>query len=88
MQNEEFEKTAIRRATAKMDFFTHLAVYLIVCSALATINLLTTPRFFWAIYPIAGWGIGLLIHGFSTFILLSGLKERLIRNELRRLRES
>jgi len=57
--------------------------------ALLVINLLTTPQWLWFIIPMCGWGVGLLMHGFSTFVVRgSDLKERLTRKELQRLRDA
>jgi hypothetical protein len=48
-------------------FKAHLIAYLAVNVFLIAINLLTSPRYFWAIYPILGWGLGLFFHGWATF---------------------
>lgn len=42
-------------------FLHHLIPYLCVCSLLVMINVLTTS-FPWALFPILGWGIGILSH--------------------------
>jgi len=42
----------------------------------------------WNVWPLAGWGLGLAIHGLVTFISLrgDGLRERMIASEVERLR--
>ena len=42
----------------------------------------------WHIWPMLGWGLGLAIHGVVTFINLrgEGLRERMLRAEIERLR--
>lgn len=61
------EKRARKRVRALKDFYGHLASYLMVNALLVAINLTTAPDPFWAIWPIAGWGIGILSHAVSVF---------------------
>ncbi|MBE9046807.1 2TM domain-containing protein [Pleurocapsales cyanobacterium LEGE 10410] len=37
--------------------------YLTVSVFLVLLNLATTPRDFWSIYPVLGWGLGVSIEG-------------------------
>jgi transcriptional regulator with XRE-family HTH domain len=48
-------------------FYMHLTQFVAVNAILVIINLVTYPRFFWAAFPIIGWGAGLLIHGLRVF---------------------
>ena len=48
------------------DFYTHFITYIIFIPVFIIINYYTTS-FPWAIFPIAGWGIGVLSHAFQTF---------------------
>lgn len=34
---------------------------------LVALNLVTSPEYFWAIFPLLGWGIGLASHAVSVF---------------------
>ncbi|WP_425305707.1 2TM domain-containing protein [Domibacillus aminovorans] len=45
----------------------HLTVYVLVNAFLFGINLSSNAGEWWFIYPLGGWGIGLLAHGISTF---------------------
>ena len=47
-------------------FYIHLMVYLIFVPFFIWLNYRTTS-FPWALFPIVGWGIGLLCHGFEAF---------------------
>ena len=64
---------AIRRIKAKNEFKVHLIVYLCVNGMLTLIWAFTSlgkpflSGFFWPIIPIAGWGIGLVIHGYTAY---------------------
>lgn len=40
----------------------HVITYAIVCGGLLIMNLVTSPREIWAVFPAMGWGIGVLSH--------------------------
>lgn len=88
METEETYKRAKRRVEAKIGFYIHLAVYVGVNILLLIINLTTSPHYLWFMWPLMGWGIGLLFHGLSVFIFLDrrfqGIKERMIREEMKK----
>jgi hypothetical protein len=57
---------------AKKGFAAHATSYLLVMALLVTIWLLTTPGgYFWPVWPMLGWGIGLASHGLATLRLRS-----------------
>lgn len=87
MDDREMSTIAVHRAEEKLGFITHLMMYLIVSAMLAAINLLTNPQYLWFVYPVGGWGIAVLIHATALFTERT-LKERLIENEIRPLRET
>jgi 2TM domain len=58
---------AIKRIKAKNDFKIHLVVYLAVNAMLVVIWAFTNAGFFWPIFPIAGWGIGVVINGYVAY---------------------
>ena len=51
-----------RREMKRRAFKKHLITFVAVNTFLVVLNLVTTPRDFWAIYPISGWGLGLFMH--------------------------
>ena len=51
-------------------FYAHLSVYLAVNAGLLVINLFSSPGRLWVVWPRAGWGIAVVIHGAS--VLLGG----------------
>lgn len=83
MQTHDVERLARRRAGAKLSWYIHLIVYIAVNLLLMILSALSSRG--WAIYPAVGWGIGLAIHGLVVFGLTSGLRERLVEQERRRL---
>lgn len=66
MNNKQYEK-AVKQVRALKNFYIHLIVYVSVNLGLVGINLIFTPEYKWFIYPLLGWGIGMVTHGFSTF---------------------
>jgi hypothetical protein len=81
----DFETTARRRAAARMGWYVHAFVYLVVNTVLAMLSLSTGHH--WAIFPALGWGLGLLLHGLGVWLSLGGggLQQRLLDQERARL---
>ena len=79
-------KRAEKRVKAKLRFYKHLTVYAAVNFLLLIINLLTSPRTPWFIWPLLAWGIPLFLHGLKVFgtAKASSLKDRMLEEELRR----
>ena len=48
-------------------FYMHLAQYVLVIGLLAVINLVTSPRYPWVIWPAFGWGLGIAAHAMKVF---------------------
>jgi hypothetical protein len=82
----ELRRLAIRRADMKLAFRSHLMAYVIVNAALVAINLITSPHSFWAIWPMMGWGVGLAAHASTVYMHGEDLRDRLIQEELEKLR--
>jgi len=85
MEREQMERIARRRACAKFGFFIHLTVFIAVNALLFVINQRTTPEFAWFTFPLGGWAVGLSIHGLAVYLSASGLRERMVETELRKL---
>jgi uncharacterized membrane protein len=77
---------ASRRVAARLGFYMHLGVYLVVSLLLVGINLGTSPGYLWFPWPIAGWGIGVLFHAAGVYLFAGGskLRERMIERELKK----
>jgi hypothetical protein len=59
---------AVRRLKKQRDFRGHLLVYILVNTFLVVIWLLTDPHgFFWPVFPIAGWGIGVIMNAWDVY---------------------
>ena len=82
---DERRESAIRQLNAKRGFRGHLVVYLSVNAMLIVIWAATGAGFFWPIWPIAGWGIGLALNGYGVYFGPKPLSERAIQAEMDRL---
>ena len=68
MSEEEIYKLAHKRVQDKKDFFTHLIVYIVINAMLIFIWAFTSAGYPWFIWPLLGWGIGLIFHGLNVFV--------------------
>ena len=85
MEHEQLIRIARRRAGMKFGFFIHLTVFIAVNVLLFVINQQTTPGYAWFPFPLGGWALGLSIHGLAVYFSGSGLRERMVEDELRKL---
>lgn len=66
-QNDKRRAAAIDRITNKRDLRNHAAVYCAVNTLLVVIWAASGGGFFWPIWVIAGWGIGLAAHAWGVY---------------------
>ena len=85
--NDVLRDRAIEHLKKRRDFTTHLLVYVMVNTFIVAIWAFTNPGgFFWPIFPLAGWGIGLVMNAWDVY-RDDELDEEQIRREMDRLRE-
>ena len=84
---EEIERLARKRAGAKLGWYAHAAVYVLVNGAMMLASLYGLRQRPWSVGPALGWGLGLLLHGIAVFLLGTGssLRETLVQRERERL---
>jgi 2TM domain len=85
-QDGQLREVAKSRLIKRREFVAHLFAYLLVNTFLLAIWVITGAGFFWPVFPILGWGIGLFFHGWDTFS--APLSETRIDREVARLRRS
>ncbi len=85
LSDDPIENLARKRAGAKLGWYIHASVYVVVNLLLVSLSLSSGRH--WAVFPAAGWGVGLLVHGIVVFFLTggSGLHERLVQAERTRI---
>lgn len=90
MAEEKLRQKARERARAKISFYIHLTIYVIVNVLLFCIWYITLgpSGFPWFIFPLFGWGIGLIVHAVATFYgkSMEDLEERMTEQELAKLK--
>lgn len=87
MTPHDIDKLARSRAGAKLGWYAHATVYLLVNVGLVAVSEYGFGQRRWSVFPLLGWGLGLALHGIAVFALGagSGLRERLVQKERERL---
>ncbi len=83
---DPIERLARKRAGAKLGWYLHATVFLLVNALLWSLALAAGGGH-WAAFPTLGWGIGLAVHGIVVFVLAggAGLHERMVQAERERI---
>jgi hypothetical protein len=80
---EQIEHMAIRRVKAKMGWYLHVAIYVVVNLFLIAGAMFQGKH--WHFFPIIGWGFGLAIHGVIVWFKCSSAgfawRERMLVRE-------
>lgn len=61
------EEAAFAHVRNLKGFYLHLLRYVIIVLGLLALNLIISPQRLWALYVMAGWGMGLLLHAARVF---------------------
>jgi len=62
------EQKAIEYVRDIKGFYSHLSIYIVIMVFLLVINILFSSHVWWVIWPVLGWGVGVLAHGASVFL--------------------
>jgi len=73
---------AKKRMKEIKSFYGNLIAYSIIIPFLMIVNLTTSPKKIWFLWPMLGWGIGLAAHGMGAFAIGKNWEERKIRQIL------
>lgn len=87
MTPDEIELLARRRAGAKLGWYVHASVFVLVNLFVFSMSQYAFGTRAWSVKPLLGWGLGLALHGISVCFLGSGggLRERMVQKERERL---
>lgn len=80
----ELRQRAVRRLEAKRGLMAHALAYLMVNLLLVAVWYVTSSGFFWPVFPLFGWGIGLAFHAWGVYWPAPGPRQ--IEAEMTRLR--
>lgn len=88
LSSEDIERLAHKRAGAKLGWYVHAAVYVVVNLFLFALSSYGFGNRPWSALPLLGWGLALGLHGISVFFLGAGagFREQLLQQERERLR--
>jgi len=67
MNDDPRRSAAIERLKAKRDFRVNVFSYVVINAMLILIWAVTGAGYFWPIWVIGGWGIGLIFHAWTVF---------------------
>lgn len=84
--DEDLKSKARKRAEAKVGFYLHLGVYVMVNLFLVVIWWLSGDPYPWFIYPLLGWGIAVVIHFIYTY-RGQGYVEKMTEDEYKKLKK-
>jgi uncharacterized ion transporter superfamily protein YfcC len=82
---DELREQAILQLKKKRDFRTHIVIYVLVNTMLVVIWAVTGAGFFWPVFPILGWGVGVGANAWDVYGR-KPLSEDEIQREAQRLR--
>ena len=64
---DDLRALAVQRLRKRADFRTHVLVYVLVNAFVVLIWFVTGGPFFWPIFPILGWGVGLVMNAWDVY---------------------
>ncbi|MEH1868526.1 MAG: 2TM domain-containing protein [Nostoc sp.] len=67
VQQEEERSRRTFNTFRRRAFWGHFVSFLAVNLFLILLNLITSPSYFWAIFPALGWGLGLFFHWWGVY---------------------
>jgi 2TM domain-containing protein len=79
----DLRQQAIRSLRKKRDFRSHVVAYVLVNALLVVIWAVTSRDFFWPIFPIVGWGIGLAFNAWGVYGRRPMSEEDILREQQR-----
>lgn len=84
----EMRERAIKRLKKRRDFHGHVLIYTLVNAFLVVIWAVTSPDgFFWPIFPIVGWGIGVIMNAWDVYFA-EDFDEEDIEREIRHIQHT
>ena len=86
MDEREKLTRAKRIFAAMMGFYIHLAIFVVVMTALLVINRATSSTW-WVQWPLLVWGIAIAMHGWTVFGHVPQARASFRRWEAKKIRE-
>ena len=83
-RDEDLRARALASLKKKREFHAHVFAYLLINSMLIVVWAMTGAGFFWPIFLLLGWGIGVFFNAWDVYG--RGPNEQKIQREIERLR--
>lgn len=88
----DLKSRAEERVDNKIKFYINFAIYVIVNAFLAVINWIYTPQYWWVVFPVFFWGIGIFVKFLKAFVIPNRFdseeyRQRKIQEEMENLRD-
>ncbi len=64
-----FREREARQILKRRAFYVHLAIFVAVQAMLVGVWAVAGGGFLWFLFPLMGWGIGIVAHGASAFLM-------------------
>lgn len=88
MSEEEIRRIATQRVQAKKGFYAHLTAYVLVNLMLIAIWYFTGAKYFWPMWVLLFWGIGVIVNGVTVFIRRDiGWEKKEIEKEMEKIKK-
>jgi hypothetical protein len=81
---QDLRAQAVKRLRDRRDLIAHVLTYVMVNGLLVTVWWMTGAHFFWPVFPLILWGIGVVFHTWD--VLSPGPSEQRIQHEIDGLR--
>ena len=92
MDDQERREAAVKRIRGKRDFRNHLVSYLVINAFLVGVwalfmasyffGFLAGAGYFWPVWVMLGWGVGLAFHGWNAYHEEKPISDEEIRREM------
>jgi hypothetical protein len=80
-QYKAMRKAAEKRVKNRMEFYQHVVAYVVINAML----LIAFRNQWWVVFPLFGWGLGVIMHGMEVFLDDPTRRERAIAREMAKL---
>ena len=90
--SDNLRAIAESRVERKIKFKRNLYSYIVVNVSLAIVNIIFTPEYWWFLWVVLFWGIGVLVDFLRAYVLMDKFdtdeyRERKIQEEMEKLRD-
>ncbi|HLW16471.1 MAG TPA: 2TM domain-containing protein [Actinomycetota bacterium] len=83
-EDKELRSRALAALKKKHDFRSHVVAYVVINAMVIGIWAVTGAGFFWPVFPILGWGVGVILNGWDVYSKQPS--EQQVQREIDRLR--